>query len=527
MIRIHQVKCQDPKDLEAQILKKLNIPKKDLLSWKIHRKSVDARGQKVLFSYIVDAEVRNEKKHLKKKDVFITPDETFRFEPTGTKPLKSRPVIAGFGPAGLFAALLLIQYGYRPIILERGSEIDKRSEDVQKFWKQGLLNPESNVQFGMGGAGAFSDGKLTSRSKDIKSRKVYEELVSLGADEEILIEQHPHVGTDGFVKILKNARKRIEEQGGTFLFDTRLDGIETENGHLSRILLSDRTTLPCQALILATGHSASDTLKKLHEQGLELEAKPFAVGVRIEHLQTFINQAMLHEQAKNPLLIPARYQITHTDETGHGVYSFCMCPGGYVIASSCEPDTVVVNGMSYAARDGVNANAALLVQVKPEDLEDDLFAGLRLQEELEKKAWEISKDYKAPVQLASDFLEGKTSTAFGEVKPTYEPGVVFADFNEILPEFASKALHSALKDFEHKVPGFTKDALMTGVETRSSSSLRIPRDAKTLNSSISGLWPCGEGAGYSGGIVTSAIDGLRCAMSLMDTFDKPKEADLK
>lgn len=532
MIRVHQVKCTDPKKIEESLLKKLNMPKQDLLSWSIHRKSMDARGQKVLFSFVVDVEAKHEKKYLKNKDVIVAPDERFFFTPKQETPLQNRPVVVGFGPAGMFAALLLAQYGYKPLIIERGSAIEKRSQDVQTFWKDGQLNPESNVQFGMGGAGAFSDGKLTTRSKNLKVRKVFEELVNLGANPNILYEQHPHVGTDGFVQILQNLRQEIEKLGGEFLFDHRLDDIQVEEGKLKAIGLvstldQSQTWIECQALILAIGHSACDTIHMLYEKGLDMEAKPFAIGVRIEHLQEFINKAMLKTQYQNPDFIPARYQLSQTVSTGKGVYSFCMCPGGYVIAAACEPETVVVNGMSYSDRGGENANAALLVQVDASDTGEDVFDGLRYQEALEKKAYALSNSYKAPVQVAKDFVQNQISDHFETVNPTYPLGTVFTNFHDLLPTPIATSLQEALLAFDKRVPGFLEGAILTGVETRSSSSIRIPRTKETLESNIQGLYPCGEGSGYSGGIMTSAIDGLQCAMALMDHFDKPREVSLK
>lgn len=527
MLRIHQVKCADPKDIEGALLKKLNMPRQDLLSWKVHRKSLDARGQKVLFSFIIDAEVRNEKKYLRKKDVSKAPDETFTFTPKGTRPLLNRPVVAGFGPAGMFAALLLAQYGYKPLVIERGPEIDQRTKDVQAFWKGGELKPESNVQFGMGGAGAFSDGKLTTRSKDLKSRKVFDELVRFGASPEILYEQHPHVGTDGFVKIIKGLRAEIERLGGEFCFDSRLDDLEIENDALKAIYIQDKGWIPAQALIAAVGHSASDTIRMFARRGLVIEGKPFAIGVRIEHKQDFINHAMLKDRASDPALLPARYQLTDTVSTGKGVYSFCMCPGGYVIAASSEPETVVVNGMSYSDRGGENANAALLVQVGPEDTGKDVFDGLAYQEKLEHAAYDLSHSYKAPVQLASDFVEGRVSDHFEDVKPTYPLGTVFTDFNTLLPAPIASSLKEALIAFEKKVPGFLNGSVLTGLETRSSSSVRILRDKESLLANVDGFYPCGEGAGYSGGIMTSALDGMKCAMALMDNFDKPSNSPLE
>ncbi len=527
MIRIHQVKCESAKDIESALLKKLNMPKPDLLCWKVHRKSLDARGQKVLFSFIIDADVRHEKKYLHKKDVTKAPDETFTFTPKGTHPLENRPVVAGFGPAGMFAALLLAQYGYKPLVVERGPEIDQRSKDVDAFWHGGPLKANSNVQFGMGGAGAFSDGKLTTRSKDLKARKIFEELVRFGADPQILYEQHPHVGTDGFVKIIKGLRDEIIKLGGEFYFDSQLDDLEIENDALKAIHIQDRGWIGCQALIAAVGHSASDTIRMFAKKGLVIEGKPFAVGVRIEHKQDFINHAMLKERAGDPALIPARYQLTDTVSTGKGVYSFCMCPGGYVIAASSEPETVVVNGMSYSDRGGENANAALLVQVGPEDTGDGVFDGLAYQEKLEHAAYDVSHSYKAPVQLASDFVQGKVSDHFEDVKPTYPLGTVFTDFNTLLPEPIAKSLQEALLAFEKKVPGFLDGSIMTGLETRSSSSVRILRDRQTLLANVFGFYPCGEGAGYSGGIMTSALDGMKCAMALMDNFDKPSKTPLE
>ena len=309
MIRLFQVKCASENEIEAQILKKLRIRKEDLLQWHVHRKSVDARHQKVLFSYVVDCKVKNEKKLLKLKDVSLTPDETYHPVMSGEHALSARPIVVGFGPAGMFAALILAQYGYKPIVLERGSNVDVRKQKVETFWENGVLDEECNVQFGEGGAGAFSDGKLTTRSKDALCRKVLEELVSFGAKPEILMDQHPHIGTDAFLSIIRNCRKEIERLGGTFYFDTKLEDIKVENGILKQIYFNHQW-MDCNALILATGHSASDTILMLHKHGMHIENKPFAVGVRIEHKQKYINEAMLHEYSQDERLIPARYQLT-------------------------------------------------------------------------------------------------------------------------------------------------------------------------------------------------------------------------
>ena len=521
MIRISQIKCLDASQIEALILKKLNMKPEDLLSWTIHRKSVDARHQKVLFSYIVDASVRNEKKYLKHKDVKPTPDETYHPVKPGSKKLSYRPVVVGMGPAGMFAGLLLAKSGYKPIILERGSEVYARKKVVDAFWEGGPLNPECNVQFGEGGAGAFSDGKLTTRSKDSRCRMVLEELVNHGADPEILIDAYPHIGSDAFLKIVESIRKEIIQLGGEIYFDTRIVDIETKDNRVSKVI-TNSLSLDTDTLILAIGHSAVDTILMMKEKGMKMSSKPFAVGVRIEHTQSFINEAMLNEFAQDPRFIPARYQVAMTASNQKGAYSFCMCPGGYVVDASSQQGNLVVNGMSYSKRDGENANAAILVQVNSSDYGEGVLDGLKYQEDLEKKCFSYADDFKAPVQLAKDYLQNKVSTGFGKVKPTYPRGTVFVDLNDLFDENVNKALHEGLEYFERKIPGFVSDdALMTAVESRSSAAVRLTRD-DTLQSSIQGIYPCGEGSGYAGGIMTSAIDGLRAAESLISSFDKPE-----
>lgn len=517
MIRVFQVKCANENEIEAQLIRKLHIKKEDLLTWKIHRRSVDARARKVLFSYCIDCEVKNEKKYLKNKDVQITPDETYRFVEYGNKEMKHRPVVVGFGPAGMFAALILAQVGLKPIIIERGSKVDTRKEKVEYFWSSANLDTECNVHFGEGGAGAFSDGKLTTRSKDSRARKVLEELVNFGAKDEILIDAHPHIGTDAFLGIIKNLRQEIERLGGTFYFDTRLNDINVENGKLVSIKVNDET-IECDDVILSIGHSATDTIYMLNENGVHMENKAFAIGVRIEHRQDYINQAMLKEYAQDGRLIPARYQLTHTASNGKGVYTFCMCPGGYVIPSSSSDKQLVINGMSYASRSGENANSALLVQVNSSDYGDELFAGLKYQEELESKAYDMASSYKTCLQLAKDYLKNKVSTKLDKVNSTYALGYTFCDLNELFSDEVNKALHEALIQFEKRVPGFIESgAILSAVESRSSSSIRINRDENN-ESNIKGVYPCGEGAGYAGGIMTSAIDGIKCAESIISSY---------
>lgn len=519
MIRVFQIKCANENEIEAHLRKKLNIKKEDLLSWSIHKKSVDARHQKVLFSYTLDCVVKNEKKYLKHKDVQITPDETYHFVESGSQELYTRPVVVGFGPAGMFAALVLAQAGLEPIVIERGSQVQTRKLKVDTFWNEGKLDTECNVQFGEGGAGAFSDGKLTTRSKDSRARKVLEELVRFGAKSDILIDAHPHIGTDAFLKIIENLRKEILRLGGTFYFDTCLKDIEVMDSKIHKILIND-TWIDCEQMIVSIGHSASDTIAMLHSRNVEMVNKPFAVGVRIEHTQEYINKAMLKEYAHDERLIPARYKLTYMASNHKGVYTFCMCPGGYVIPSSSSEKQLVINGMSYASRDGENANSALLVQVNESDYGTELFSGLNYQKELEEKAYSMAGAYKVCLQLAKDYLENKKSTHLEKVKSTYALGYEFVDLNELFSKEVNLALHEALESFEKKVPGFVREgALLSAVESRSSSSIRMIRD-DNFESNISGIYPCGEGAGYAGGIMTSAIDGIRCAERIISKVKK-------
>lgn len=522
MIRIFEVKCatDDPKEIEAQLLKKLRIKKEDLFSWSVHRKSIDARHQKISFSYTLDADIRNEKKALKLHGVQPTPDERYMPAQSGTQKMIGRPVVVGFGPAGMFAALTLAQAGYKPIIIERGSSLETRKKRVDHFWETGQLDPNCNVQFGEGGAGAFSDGKLTTRSKDPRARKVLEELVAMGAKEEILIDQHPHIGSDAFLPIIRQCRKTIQSLGGTFLFDTALEDIMMEDDQIKGIVAGGKE-IPCSSLILAIGHSAGDTIRMLDEKGIEIINKPFAVGVRIEHKQAFINQRMLKEAWQDERFIPARYQVTHTASNQKGVYSFCMCPGGYVVPSSSYPERLVINGMSYQARDGENANSALLVQVNENDYGTHHLAGLEYQEQLEEKAYQMAGDYRACVQLSEDYLQGKVSTDLKQVIPTYSLGYKMVDLNTLFSEEINQALHEALIDFDQKIPGFIEGSVLSAVESRSSSAVRIVRDEHFMSNRF-GLFPCGEGSGYAGGIMTSAIDGIKAAEKLIETYQLPE-----
>lgn len=526
MLRIQQIKLSLDEEvtlLPAKIIKKLRIKKEDLLAYHIFKESIDARKeQDVQFIYCIDCEVRDELSILKhsRKDITQTPNLTYQMPMKGVIDLKHRPIIVGFGPAGMFAALLLAQMGYRPLIFERGGNVEQRVASVEKFWQDGILDSNSNVQFGEGGAGTFSDGKLTARSKDLRVHKVLEELVRFGAPKEILYMAHPHIGTDNLRSVVKNIREEILRLGGEIHFNTKMEDIQIQNGRISAVLANGKE-YPCEQLILAIGHSARDTFYQLIERGVAMQAKAFAVGARIEHPQSFINAAQYKGNAEHPRLGAAEYRLTHTASNGRGVYTFCMCPGGSVVPSTSTEHGVVVNGMSEHARDQENANSALLVAIRCEDFDNDPRKGMQFQETLEKKAYEMAgATYQAPAQLVKDFLRHQKSKHIGTVTPSYALGVSLCDLHAILPAYVCEAMEEGILHFNHKIKGFAMDdAILTGVETRSSSPLRIERrkdDYISIN--VEGLYPCGEGAGYAGGIVSAAIDGLRCAESLISMY---------
>lgn len=525
MLRVNQIQLTLEEDKELLLdkcAKKLRIPKEEIVSMRIFKESIDARHHEVHFSYTVDVEVKDEKRFLKYNHVHQAPDLRYCMPKEGSIERAGDIYVAGFGPAGMYAALLLAQMGYAPHVIERGGDVDERIEKVASFWEKGILDSECNVQFGEGGAGTFSDGKLTTRSKDLRSRKVLEEFVKFGAPEEILYQAHPHIGTDVLRGIVKAMREEILRLGGTISFHSELQDVKSEQGRVTEIKYQD-TWHACSALVLAIGHSARNTFAWLHEAGIAMEAKAFAVGVRVEHSQAFINEAQYKEFAQHPKLPAAEYRLTHTAKNGRGVYTFCMCPGGSVVASASEQGGIVVNGMSEHARDKENANSAVLVQVQPEDFKNEVLGGIAFQRELEQKAFALGGgNYHAPVQRIQDYLKKQPSTTLGEIQPTYQPVTTLCDLHAIFPSYINEALEEGLIAFEQKIKGFTnKDAIMTGVETRSSSPVRILRDHETLESkSIAGLYPCGEGAGYAGGIVSAAIDGLRCAEKIIEQYKK-------
>ncbi len=514
MIRIKNIKIyEDIKDSEIlnYVLKnnKLNI--KDVKSWNIFKKSIDARDKNnVHYVYTIDLELNGEKEKRFEKV------EKYSFPKIDVKRKSSfRPVIVGFGPAGMFAGLILAEYGLKPIILEQGSKVEQRIKDVQEFRNKGILNPLSNVQFGEGGAGTFSDGKLNTGNTNIYSRKVLEEFVRFGAPKEILYTSKPHIGTDNLVDVVKNIREYIISKGGEIFFNEKVTNFNIKDGKIFSVIA--KKEYQTDTVILAIGHSARDTVRKLFDLGVKIEPKDFAIGVRIEHLQQMIDEAQYGNKTK--LKLPsADYKLVYHAKNGRVAYSFCMCPGGEVIASSSEPETIVTNGMSKFSRDGENANSALLINVKTSDFEsDNPLSGMDFQEKIEKEAYILGgKNYFAPIQRVEDFLNNKKTLELGKIKPTYMPGVTKSNLNEILPEFVSETLKEALIELNKKLNCFAeKDAILTGVETRTSSAVKIVRDKETLLSNIEGLYPCGEGAGYAGGIMTSAIDGIKCAIKII------------
>ncbi|MGV8150085.1 MAG: NAD(P)/FAD-dependent oxidoreductase [Alkaliphilus sp.] len=524
MIRISEVKLDIDDGIEKLlpiISKKLKISKSEIIEYKIFKESIDARKKgKINFVYTVDVSVENEKAVLKKnKGLITTPNIKYIYPKPGDKLLENRPVIIGMGPAGLFAGLILAQMGYKPIILERGESVDDRARSVEKFFNTGKLCSESNIQFGEGGAGTFSDGKLTTRTKDLRSRKVLEELVIAGAPEEIIYSFKPHVGTDILKKVIKNIRKKIIKLGGEIRFNTCVSDFIIENNRIKKIVVNKDEIIEVDVVVLAIGHSARDTFEKIFERGVDITSKSFAIGVRIEHPQELINKAQYKDYAGHNRLGPAEYRLTYKSKNGRSVYTFCMCPGGSVVAAASETGGIITNGMSEHARDKENANSALLVAVGIDDFEDSHpLAGMYFQRKWEQKAFVLGGcDYRAPAQLVGDFLEGKPSNKLGTVAPSYKPGIKLTSLDDCLPSYVVDSMKEAITHWHKKLKGFAmKDTIITGVETRSSSPIRIVRDSDTLESTnVKGLYPSGEGAGYAGGIISAAIDGIKVAEKII------------
>jgi uncharacterized FAD-dependent dehydrogenase len=533
MLRLTEVKLplDHPEEaLEAAILKKLGIPAAKLIRFEIHRRSYDARKRAAIaLIYSLDVEVKDETAVLKAlrgdKNVMRTPDMAYRFVTQAPAQLLTRPLVIGAGPCGLLAALVLAQMGFKPIMLERGKEVRARTKDTWGLWRKGELNPESNVQFGEGGAGTFSDGKLYSQIKDpaFRGRKVLTEFVKAGAPAEILYVAKPHIGTFKLVGMVENMRAEIESLGGEIRFGSRVEDIEIEHGQtrgqVRGLRLADGEFVAATHVVLAVGHSARDTFAMLHARGVHVEAKPFSIGLRIEHPQSLIDRARLGKNAGNPLLGAADYKLVHHCANGRSAYSFCMCPGGTVVAATSEPGGVVTNGMSQYSRNERNANSALVVGVTPadfpggQDANADPLAGIAFQRHWERLAFEAGGgDYKAPAQRVGDFLAGRASTALGSVLPSYTPGVQPTDLARCLPDYVVAALRESLPAFAREIAGFAmEDALLTGVETRTSSPIRITRDEGFQSLNTRGLFPAGEGAGYAGGILSAAVDGIKVA----------------
>ncbi len=527
MLRLTELKLpldHTDDDLRAAILKKLRLGAADLKGYSVFRRSYDARKRgAIALVYVIDIDTPKEKQLLKrfKKDphVYPTPDTRYRYVAQAPAHLAHRPVVVGLGPCGMFAGLLLAQMGFRPIIIERGKPVHERSVDTFGFWSKRKFNPESNAQFGEGGAGTFSDGKLYSRIKDndYRGRKVLTELVEAGAVPEILYINKPHIGTYRLVKIVENMRRTILSLGGEIRFQRRVVDLDLVNRgtqqQVQGVVLDNGESIATDHVVLAVGHSARDTFELLHQRGVYLEPKPFSVGFRIEHPQPLIDQTRFGDQAGHPILGAADYKLVHHCENGRSVYSFCMCPGGQVVAATSETGRVVTNGMSQYERSGKNANSGIVVGITPADYPGHPLAGMALQRELEERAFALGgSTYEAPGQLVGDFLAGRPSTAFGSVKPTYRPGVHLGDLSSSLPDYAIAAIREALPEFNQKIPGFAMpDAVLTGVETRTSSPIRIKRDEGCQSLNTQGLYPAGEGAGYAGGILSAAVDGIRVA----------------
>ena len=532
MIRLHELRLpldHAPEALPAAVARRLGIAPAAIRELRVFKRSHDARKKNALmFIYTVDVQTDDEPHLLDQfaddPKIGRSPDMRYHFVAEAPPVLPHRPVVVGFGPAGIFAALLLAQMGFRPIVLERGKAVRERTKDTWKLWRGHQLNPESNVQFGEGGAGTFSDGKLYSQVKDPRflGRKVLEEFVKAGAPEEILYVAHPHIGTFRLVSMVERMRAEIIALGGEIRFENRVTGIQIEHGAVQGVTLVNGEAIMAHQVVLALGHSARDTFAMLHAAGVFMEAKPFAIGFRIEHPQTLIDQARLGPNAGNPLLGAADYKLVHHAANGRAVYSFCMCPGGQVVAATSEPNCVVTNGMSQYSRAERNANAGIVVNVSPEDFggTNDPLAGIAFQRRLEAHAFELGgNNYEAPGQLVGDFLAGHPSTQLGRVTPSYQPGVHLTDLSTALPDFAIAAIREAIPAFDRQIRGFAMpDAVLTGVETRTSSPLRITRGDDLQSVNIKGLYPAGEGAGYAGGILSAGIDGIRVAEAVARAF---------
>ncbi|MDD5462547.1 MAG: NAD(P)/FAD-dependent oxidoreductase [Methylococcales bacterium] len=523
MLRITELKLplDHPENaIKTAILSRLGISSDQLITYTLFRQGHDARKRDAIsLVYTLDLEIKNEQAILKRLEndphLSVTPDTTYHFVTRAPVDMPERPVVIGTGPCGLFAGLILAQMGFKPIILERGKEVRERTKDTFGLWRKGIFNPESNVQFGEGGAGTFSDGKLYTQIKDPHhyGRKVLTEFVKAGAPAEILHVSKPHIGTFKLVSMVEQIRAAIESLGGEIRFQSRADQIDIADGQVRGVILAGGETISSNHVVLAVGHSARDTFKMLYDRGVYIEAKPFSIGFRIEHPQSLIDKCRFGNHAGHPLLGAADYKLVHHCRNGRSVYSFCMCPGGTVVAATSEAGHVVTNGMSQYSRNERNANSGIVVGITPDDYPGHPLAGIDFQRQLEAHAFKLGgESYHAPGQLVGDFLSNRPSSAFGSVLPSYTPGVHLGDLSTALPDYAIDAIREALPAFDKKIKGFAmNDAVLTGVETRTSSPIRIKRNAQYQSINTHGLYPAGEGAGYAGGILSAAVDGIKIA----------------
>lgn len=527
MIRLSNIKLpldHDEQALTDAILNTLKIEAGELTRFNVFRRGYDARKKtNISLIYTLDVETSKNQALLEQfaenQQIKATPDLEYHFVAEATPQLEERPIVIGFGPCGLFIALLLAQMGYKPIVLERGQDVRQRTKDTFGFWREKKLNTESNVQYGEGGAGTFSDGKLYTQVKDPKqySRKVLTEFVASGAPEEIMFVSKPHIGTFRLVTMIEQMRAKITELGGEIRFGARVDDIDIEEGKITGLTLADGEKIATRHVALAIGHSARDTFQMLLDKQVYIEAKPFSVGFRIEHQQSLIDAARFGPNAGNEILGAADYKLVHHAKNGRSVYSFCMCPGGTVVAATSEENRVVTNGMSQYSRNERNANSAVVVGIDPTDYPGGPLAGIEFQRQLESNAYVMGgSNYDAPAQRVGDFLKNKPSTNVGSVSPSFKPGIKLTNLADALPDFCIEALREAIPAFNKKIKGFAlEDALLTGVETRTSSPINIKRDKDSLQSiNTRGLFPAGEGAGYAGGIMSAAIDGIRIAEAM-------------
>ncbi|MFA7051250.1 MAG: hypothetical protein WC189_04095 [Bacilli bacterium] len=532
MIRITDIKLEvgkasslvmEKENLLKYIMTQYRINDKDIKSFSIYKKAIDARKKdQIYFVYSVDLKVKNEKIYLDKKmkGLMIAPIMTYQKIPSGYQVLNHRPVVIGFGPSGIFAALLLARRGYQPIVLERGFDVDQRSKNVEHFYETGEYHEGATILFGEGGAGTFSDGKLTTLINDYRCRYVLESLVKHGAQSEILYINKPHVGTDILKIVVKNMREEIISLGGQIRFNAKVTGLEIEDHTLQGVIINDIEKIKTQVCLLGIGHSARDTFELLYKEDLNITQKTFSVGVRIEHPQAFINQSQYGKFSSLPQLGAADYKLNYHASNERSAYTFCMCPGGWVMCASSEDGGVVTNGMSESKRDYENSNAALLVNVNPSDFGSlHPLAGVTYQRNIEQKAFILGgSNYHAPIQLVGDFLNDQKSTKLGSVQPSYRPGYKFVELKNLFPPYITQTLKEALLDFNQKIKGFSMhDAILTGPETRSSSPIRMTRD-ENHESNIKGLYPMGEGAGYAGGIMSSAVDGIKTAEKIISVY---------